>query len=147
MRRQRAAGPLEIWAARAWNVFNEGRPFSLLYPALVLVCAAPLGLGPQGPLAIALACALPLALVQSRFEFPLRARALLWLALVISIPLLEPWRSPALLAGALAGFVALSLLGWGGGYFPPCPPAGGCRDIRGTASHLRGSPRSPGAST
>src|SRR5919108_1623507 len=117
MRRQRAAGPLEIWAARAWNVFNEGRPFSLLYPALVLVCAAPLGLGPQGPLAIALACALPLALVQSRFEFPLRARALLWLALVISIPLLEPWRSPALLAGALAGYVAFTVLVWGAVYY------------------------------
>src|SRR5919198_6771009 len=88
----RAAGPLEIWAARAWNVFNEGRPFSLVYPALVLVCAAPLGLGPNGPLSIALAGALGLALVQSRFEFPLRARALLWLAFAISIPLPEPWR-------------------------------------------------------
>ena len=117
MRRQRAAGPLEIWAARAWNVFNEGRPFSLLYPALVLVCAAPLGLGPHGPLLLALAGALPLALVQSRFEFPLRARALLWLALVISIPLLEPWRSPALLAGALAGYVAFTVLVWGTVYY------------------------------
>src|ERR671923_3104011 len=100
---RRAAGSLEVWAARAWNVFNEGRPFSLLYPALVLVCAAPLGLGPDGPLLLALAGALPLALVQSRFEFPLRARALLWLAPVISIPPLGPRGSPPLLPRGPAG--------------------------------------------
>ena len=34
---QRAAGPFEVWAARAWNVFNEGRPFSIVYPLLVLL--------------------------------------------------------------------------------------------------------------
>jgi CTP:molybdopterin cytidylyltransferase MocA len=117
MGRQRAAGPFEIWAARAWNVFNEGRPFSLVYPALVLLCAAALGIGPDGPLLLALAGALGLALVQSRFEFPLRARALLWLALLISIPLLEPWRAPALLAGALAGYFAFTVLVWGSLYY------------------------------
>jgi hypothetical protein len=117
MRRHRAAGPLEIWAARAWNVFNEGRPFSLVYPALVLVCAAPLGLGPGGPLPVALAGALGLALVQSRLEFPLRARALLWLALVVSIPLLELWRAPGLLAGALAGYLVFTVLVWGTVYY------------------------------
>ena len=41
-----AAGPLEVWAARAWNVFNEGRPFSVVYPLLVLLAAAPRGLAP-----------------------------------------------------------------------------------------------------
>ena len=33
----RAAGGFEIWAARAWNVFNEGRPFSIVFPVLVLL--------------------------------------------------------------------------------------------------------------
>jgi Type I phosphodiesterase / nucleotide pyrophosphatase/Glycosyl transferase family 2 len=117
MGRQRAAGPFEIWAARAWNVFNEGRPFSLVYPVLVLACAAPLGLGPDGSLLLALAGALALALVLSRFEFPLRARALLWLVLLISIPLLEPWRAPGLLAGALAGYLAFTVLVWGSLYY------------------------------
>ena len=50
-----AAGPVEVWAARAWNVFNEGRPFSIVYPLLVLLAAAPLGLAPEGPLGLALA--------------------------------------------------------------------------------------------
>jgi len=113
----RAAGRLEIWAARAWNVFNEGRPFSLVYPVLVLVCAAPLGLGPHGPLPLALAGAVGVALVQWRFEFPLRWRGLLWLALLVSIPLLEAWRAPWLLAGALAGWALFTVVVWGSIYY------------------------------
>ena len=35
--RQGSAGPVEVWAARAWNVLNEGRPFSVVYPVLVLL--------------------------------------------------------------------------------------------------------------
>jgi hypothetical protein len=112
-----AASSFEIWAARAWNVFNEGRPFSIVYPALVLLCAAPLGLGPDGPLALALAGALALAAVLSRFEFPLRGRALLWLAALASVPLLEPWRAPALLAGALAGYAFFTVGLWGSIYY------------------------------
>src|ERR1700704_4506313 len=97
---QRAAGGFEVWAARAWNVFNEGRPFSLVFPVLVLLAAAPLGLAPDGPLINALAGGTPLGAGLARFTFPLRTRALLWLAAAASVPLLEPWRDPALLAGA-----------------------------------------------
>jgi hypothetical protein len=112
-----AAGATEVWAARAWNVFNEGRPFSIVYPAMVLVAAAPLGLGPTGGLGWALAGALAMAAVLSRFSFPLRGRALLWLAALVSIPLLEPWRAPALLAGALAGYLFFTVLFWGTLYY------------------------------
>jgi hypothetical protein len=117
MGRPRAAGPVEIWAARAWNVLNEGRPFSVLYPLLVLLCAAPLGLAADGSLLLALVGALCLALVQSRFEFPLRARALLWLVLLAAIPGLELWRAPLLLAGALAGYFVFTVVVWGSVYY------------------------------
>jgi hypothetical protein len=113
----RAAGPIEVWAARAWNVFNEGKPFSLVYPALVLLVAAPVGLAPDGSLALALAGALGLAAVLSRFAFPLRGRALLWLAAAASLPLLEPWRAPALLVGALAGYAFFTVFFWGSLYY------------------------------
>jgi hypothetical protein len=112
-----AAGTVEEWAARAWNVFNEGRPFSLVYPALALLAAAPLGLGPDGPLALALAGALAMAAVLSRFTFPLRGRALLWLAAGAAVPLLEPWRAPELLGGALAGYAFFTVLLWGTLYY------------------------------
>src|SRR5215210_2974441 len=112
-----AAGAFEVWAARAWNVFNEGRPFSLVYPAMVLLAAAPVGLAPGGSLGLALFGALGLAAVLARFSFPLRGRALLWLALAASLSLLEPWRAPWLLAGAVAGYLVFTVLVWGSVYY------------------------------
>jgi len=112
-----AAGPLEVWAARVWNVFNEGRPFSILYPLLVLMAAAPLGLAPAAPLALALLGSGLAAVALSPFPFALRGRALLWLAAVATVPLLEPWRAPALLAGALAGYAFFTVVVWGSVYY------------------------------
>jgi hypothetical protein len=111
------AGPAEVWAARAWNVFNEGRPFSIVYPLLVLIAAAPLGLAPAGPLGLALLGSALSAAVLSRFPFALRGRALLWLAALATLPLLEPWRAPALLAGALAGYAFFTVVVWGSVYY------------------------------
>jgi Glycosyl transferase family 2/Type I phosphodiesterase / nucleotide pyrophosphatase len=113
----RAAGRAEVWAARAWNVFNEGRPFSIVYPVLVLVAAVPVGLAPDGSLLLAIAGALLLSTVLACFTFPLRGRLLLWLALALSIPLLEPWRAPGLLAGALAGWLFFTVVVWGSAYY------------------------------
>ena len=53
----------------------------------------------------------------ARFPFPLRGRALLWLALAASVPLLEPWRAPALVLGALAGWVFFTVFFWGTLYY------------------------------
>ena len=113
----RAAGPAEVWAARAWNVFNEGRPFSVVYPVLVLLAAVPTGLAPDGSILLALAGALALSAVLACFSFPLRGRLLLWLALALSVPLLEPWRAPGLLLGALAGWVVFTVVVWGSVYY------------------------------
>jgi hypothetical protein len=113
----RAAGPAEVWAARAWNVFNEGRPFSVVYPVLVLLAAVLVGLAPDGSILLALAGALALSAVLACFTFPLRGRLLLWLALVLSVPLLEPWRAPGLLLGALAGWLVFTVVVWGSVYY------------------------------
>ena len=76
-----------------------------------------MGLAPDGSLLLALAGTLALALVLSRFSFPLRSRALLWLVALASIPLLEPWRALPLLAGALAGYVFFTVVLWGSIYY------------------------------
>jgi hypothetical protein len=114
---QRPARAAEVWAARAWNVFNEGRPFSVVYPLMVLLAAAPVGVAPDGSLWLALLAATSSSFVLSRFAFPLRGRALLWLAGLAAVPLLEPWRAPALLAGALAGYVFFTVVVWGSVYY------------------------------
>src|SRR3954471_10804891 len=103
------AGKVEIWAARLWNVFNEGRPFSLVYPLLVLLAA--------GSAPLALLGALAFAAVLAPFSFPLRGRALLWLAAAASVPLLEPWRAPGLLAAAVAGYFVFTVFVWGALYY------------------------------
>jgi glycosyl transferase family 2/sulfatase-like protein len=113
----RPARSAEVWAARAWNVFNEGRPFSVVYPLLVLPAAAVVGLAPDGPLGLALVGAALASLVLSRSAFPLRGRALLWLAAVAAVPLLEPWRAPWLLVGALAGYALFTVVVWGSVYY------------------------------
>src|SRR5215210_8653101 len=114
---QRAASPFEVWAARAWNVFNEGRPFSVLYPPLVLLAAAAVGLAPQGGLGTALLGAAAASAVLACFPFALRGRVLLWLAALAAVPLLEPWRAPALLAGAVAGYAFFTVVVWGSVYY------------------------------
>ncbi|HZO09473.1 MAG TPA: alkaline phosphatase family protein [Myxococcota bacterium] len=114
---QRPASVPEVWAARAWNVFNEGRPFSIVYPLLVLIAAAAVGLAPDGSLPLAALAATATALVLSRFPFALRGRVLLWLAALAAVPLLEPWRAPALLAGALAGYALFTVVVWGSVYY------------------------------
>jgi hypothetical protein len=111
------AGFAEVWAARAWNVFNEGRPFSVVYPLMVLLAAGVAGLAPDGRAAVALIGAAVVSIVLSRFAFPLRRRALLWLAALVAVPLLEPWRAPWLLAGALAGYVFFTVVVWGSVYY------------------------------
>ncbi len=83
----------------------------------MLIAAAPLGLAPDGPLGLALLGALLSAAVLSRFPFALRGRALLWLAALAALPLLEPWRAPALLAGALAGYAFFTVVVWGSVYY------------------------------
>ena len=114
---QRPARAAEVWAARAWNVFNEGRPFSVVYPLMVLAAAALVGLSPDGSLWVALFAATASSLVLSRFAFALRGRALLWLAALAAVPLLEPWRAAALLAGALAGYAFFTVVVWGSVYY------------------------------
>src|SRR5215211_3533153 len=116
-RHQRPARFAEVWAARAWNVFNEGRPFSVAYPLLVLLAAAAVGLAPDGSLGLAVLGAATSSLVLSRFAFPLRGRALLWLAALLAVPLLEPWQAPGLVAGALAGYAFFTVVVWGSLYY------------------------------
>src|SRR5215217_6535117 len=107
----------EVWAARAWNVFNEGRPFSVVSLSLKIIAAALVGLAPDGPLWLALLTATASAFVLSLFAFALRGRAFLWLAALVALPLLEPWRAPGLLAGALAGYAFFTVVVWGSAYY------------------------------
>ena len=88
-------------------------------PVLVLLAAGPAGPGPGRAARPGARRALALAAVLACFPFPLRGRALLWLALVLCVPLLEPWRAPALLAGRARRLGVLHGRGVGQRLLPP----------------------------
>ena len=82
----KAASRFEIVAARIWNVFNEGKPFTPVFVAGVVTMLSLPHLTDAGywfRAGIALVALLPLFLIFYRFDFPLRLRVALWLFLGI----------------------------------------------------------------
>ena len=80
----KAASRFEVVAARLWNVLNEGKPFTPVFVVGIvgLLSIPHLTDGDYWPRAgIALAALLPLFVLFYRFDFPLKLRIVLWLAL------------------------------------------------------------------
>ena len=104
----RPAGPLEEVAARAWNVLNEGKPFTLVFTLGVLAVTGVSVAGVAG--------AIPLALVWWRHAYPLHLRVALWglsAAIVIAVGGLPPL--PALVA--LGSYLIFTIFVWGSIYY------------------------------
>ncbi|MDP9070584.1 MAG: alkaline phosphatase family protein [Actinomycetota bacterium] len=104
----RQAGPLEQVASRAWNVLNEGQPFTAVFALfLLIVTGAPLG----GILA-----AVPLGLAWWRHPYPLHLRAVLWpLAAVVVVAAGGLPTAPALLG--LVSYLGFTVVLWGSVYY------------------------------
>ncbi|HEX7165955.1 MAG TPA: alkaline phosphatase family protein [Acidimicrobiales bacterium] len=104
----RGASRFEELAARAWNVLNEGKPFTVVFgAALLVVTGAPLA---------GIAAAVPLAFAWWRHPWPLHLRALLWgvaAAIVVAAGGLPV--GPALLALAL--YLTFTIVLWGTIYY------------------------------
>ncbi|HEX2040505.1 MAG TPA: glycosyltransferase [Acidimicrobiales bacterium] len=104
----RSAGPMEEAAARAWNVLNEGKPFTVVFGlGLLLVTGAPLA---------GLAAAVPLAAAWWRHAYPLHLRAVLWvLAAGVVVGAGGLPVAPALLALGL--YLLFTVVLWGTVYY------------------------------
>ena len=104
----RPAGRLEEVAARAWNVLNEGKPFTVVFgTAMLLLTGAP---------AVGVLAAAPLAVVWWRHSYPLHLRAVLWvLAGVIVVAGGGVPPGPALVALGAYLFFTIGL--WGTLYY------------------------------
>ena len=115
----KAASRFEVVAARLWNVLNEGKPFTPVFVIgiLGLLSLPHLTNADYWPKAgIALAALLPLFLLLYRFDFPLRLRIVLWLALGI---FLAAFRFVDVLAVALVLgiYLTFTILLWGTVYY------------------------------
>lgn len=104
----RRAGPTEKWAARAWNVLNEGKPFTLVFGLFVLLAS--------GAPARGLIACIPLAVAWWRHAFPLRLRALLWLCAAAVVVAAGGLPVDAA-AWALALYLAFTVVLWGTVYY------------------------------
>ncbi|MBB6695759.1 alkaline phosphatase family protein [Cohnella xylanilytica] len=117
----RRASSFEIVAARAWNVLNEGRPFTPVFVAGVfLLCH----IGDWGQpaywsaMAGALGAVLPLFVVYFFYDFPLYLRNYLWLPVVAAVVIWEGTRD--VLGLWLAGiglFFFFTVFFWGTFYY------------------------------
>lgn len=122
-RQRRAAEPrasrFEIVAARLWNVVNEGKPFTPVFTLVVVAAISVPHLGDTaylGRAGLALVALVPLALVWWRFDFPLRLRAGLWLALLVFAIAFRAFDLVA--AGLVLGlYFAFTVVLWGTVYY------------------------------
>jgi uncharacterized membrane protein YbhN (UPF0104 family) len=115
----KAASRLEIVAARTWNVFNEGKPFTPVFAlAMLLLLSLPhtTDLAYWARFAAALLAMAPLALVFFRFDFPLKLRAALWVHLAVfllAFRFVDPWA----VGLVLTAYLAFTVLMWGTVYY------------------------------
>lgn len=115
----RAATRVEVIAARLWNVLNEGKPFTPVFAAgVAFLLVLPDVASPEAWLAatVALVAVAPLALVFWRLDFPLRLRAMLWMAL--GALLLVTGRPPLLPVTLVVGlYLFFTVVLWGAVYY------------------------------
>ena len=115
----RAASRFEVFAARLWNVLNEGKPFTPVFVVgiLGLLSIPHLADGDYWPKAgIAIAALLPLFLLFYRFDFPLKLRLALWLALGVFLAAFRfvDWVAIAMVLGI---YLTFTVFLWGTVYY------------------------------
>ncbi len=109
----------EIVAARAWNVVNEGKPFTpvFVFAVISLMSLPHLADGSYWlKAAIAMAALAPLLVVFYRFDFPLRLRTALWAFLALFLLLFRFIDIPVLLLG-VGLYLTFTIVLWGTVYY------------------------------
>ena len=114
----RAASRFEVVAARLWNVLNEGKPFTPVFVVGILALLSIPHLTDAGywPTGIAFAALLPMFLVFYRFDFPLRLRVTLWLALAVFLAAFR-FVDLTALALVLGLYLTFTIFLWGTVYY------------------------------
>ncbi len=116
---RKAASRFELVAARLWNVVNEGKPFTPVFVAFIIgVLSLPYLTDPGywQKAGIAVAALVPLFLIFYRFDFPLKLRLALWLALAAFLALFR-FADPLALGLVLGCYLAFTVGLWGTVYY------------------------------
>ena len=113
------ASRFEIFAARAWNVLNEGKPFTPVFTlGIVALLSIPhLTDGGYWPRAgLALLALVPMFVIFYRFDFPLKLRIALWVYLAIFLAAFRFF--DAIAVGLILGvYLTFTIILWGTIYY------------------------------
>ena len=112
----RGASRLEVIAARSWNVLNEGKPFTPIFATGVIVLLALTQGIDVTRILVAAVAIVPLALVWWHFDFPLRLRAALWVALPAFVVVFRAASVPDTIL-VLALYFTFTVVLWGTVYY------------------------------
>ena len=115
----KAASRFEVFAARLWNVFNEGKPFTPVFVVGVLALLSGSSLSDGGywlKAGIGLVALAPLFLLFYRFDFPLKLRAALWVALGLFLVVFR-FIDLAAVALVLGLYLTFTVFLWGTVYY------------------------------
>ena len=115
----KGASRFEVAAARLWNVFNEGKPFTPVFVIGILMLLSLPHLTDAGywPKAgIALAALAPLFLLFYRFDFPLKLRTVLWLFLGLFLAAFR-FIDLAAVAWVVGIYLTFTIFLWGTVYY------------------------------
>jgi uncharacterized membrane protein YbhN (UPF0104 family) len=110
---------IEIFMARLWNVLNEGKPFTIVFSlGIVVLLSVPhaLDVGYLLDAGVALLALTPLALIFSRYAFPLKLRVALWVYLAAFL-LLFPAFDLVAIGLVIALYFAFTVVLWGTVYY------------------------------
>ena len=113
------ASGFEIVAARAWNVINEGKPFTVVFLLGVVTLLGLWHLTDAGywlRTGVALAALVPLLVVFYRFDFPLRLRWALWAYLALFLVAFR-FVDVVTLALVVGVYLTFTIFVWGTVYY------------------------------
>ena len=115
----KTASRLEIVAARVWNVFNEGKPFTPVFAVGVVAFLSLSHLTDTSywlRAGIALVALVPMFVVFYRYDFPLRLRIALWLFLALFLAVFR-FIDLTAVALVLGLYITFTVFLWGTVYY------------------------------
>ena len=119
----KAASRFEVFAARLWNVLNEGKPFTPVFVAGVLAVLSLPHLADGGywlRAGIAVVALVPMFLLFYRFDYPLKLRWTLWWALAVfagGFIILTGWLLVTAVVVVLGLYLGFTVFLWGTVYY------------------------------
>ena len=114
-----SASRFEIVMARAWNVLNEGKPFTPVFTTAILILLSIPHLNDPDYLVkacVGVLALIPLGIVFYRFDFPLKLRSGLWIFLAIFVAVFQTFNFYAI-GIALGLYLTFTIFLWGTVYY------------------------------